>query len=80
MRLDEARKKHKLTQTALGEAVGVSQRAISSYEAGARKPSPIVAMKIAHVLGLTVAEMWEMLYADSGDKSRGETDGKTTIC
>ena len=40
MRLDEARKKHKLTQTALGEAVGVSQRAISSYEAGARKPSP----------------------------------------
>ena len=70
MRLDEARKKHKLTQTALGEAVGVSQRAISSYEAGARKPSPIVAMKIAHVLGLTVAEMWEMLYNGVSEESR----------
>ena len=70
MRLDEARKKHKLTQTALGEAVGVSQRAISSYEAGARKPSPIVAMKIANVLGLTVAEMWEMLYNGGIEESR----------
>lgn len=70
MRLDEARKKHKLTQTALGEAVGVSQRAISSYEAGARKPSPNVAMKIAHVLGLTVAEMWEMLYNGVSEESR----------
>ena len=70
MRLDEARKKHKLTQTALGEAVGVSQRAISSYEAGARKPSPIVAMKIARVLGLTVTEMWEMLYNGVNEESR----------
>lgn len=69
MRLEAVRKSHKLTQTELGKAVGVSQRAISSYEAGIRRPSPEVATKIATVLGMTIGEMWETLYL-ARDESR----------
>lgn len=70
MRLSEIRKAHQMTQAALGKAVGVSQRAISSYEAGTRKPSPIVAMQIADTLDLTVEEMWRMLYSGAVEGER----------
>lgn len=54
-----------MTQGELGKAVGVSQRAISSYEAGNRRPSPEVAERIAAVLNLSITEMWETLYLRS---------------
>ena len=80
MTLKEARRRAGLSQCQLAALAGVTQSMICKIECYGNRPSPRVAEKIAAVLKLTTAEMWEMLYADSGDKSRGETDEKTTIC
>ena len=80
MTLKEARRHAGLSQCQLAALAGVTQSMICKIECYGNRPSPRVAEKIAAALKLTTAEMWEMLYADSGDKSRGETDEKTTIC
>ena len=80
MTLKEARRRAGLSQCQLAALAGVTQSMICKIERYGNRPSPRVAEKIAAALKLTTAEMWEMLYADSGDKSRGETDEKTTIC
>ena len=80
MTLKEARRRAGLSQGQLAALAGVTQSMICKIECYGNRPSPRVAEKIAAALKLTTAEMWEMLYADSGDKSRGETDEKTTIC
>lgn len=46
-----ARKQVGMTAKQLGEAVGVSEAAISHYETGKRQPSFEVFLKIAEVLG-----------------------------
>ena len=53
-RIHELRKKAKLSQTALGNAIGVGQRAYSHYEIGDRDMSPEVLIALADYYGVTV--------------------------
>lgn len=70
MGLATIRKDCNMTQAQLGKAVGVSQRAISGYETGCRKPSPKIASNLAKTLGLSIEQMWQFLYLDTDGKSR----------
>ncbi|MDE7162412.1 MAG: ATP-binding cassette domain-containing protein [Anaeroplasmataceae bacterium] len=51
------RKEKKLTQTKLGELVGVSNKAISKWENGSGLPEPKYMSKLCEVLGITVDEL-----------------------
>jgi transcriptional regulator with XRE-family HTH domain len=56
-RLIAARKARGLTQTQLADAIGTSQRAISSYESTtAHPPAPVIA-KMSAALGITADEL-----------------------
>ena len=62
--MKEKRKAQKLTQGELAQIVGVSQRAIASYESGDRRPSVDTAKRIGAELGFP----WTKFYD-------GEQDG-----
>lgn len=63
MKIDMAakRKEHKLTQTELGERVGIAQRTVAAYESGERRPSIEVAQRLAKELDV----MWTDFYDES---------------
>jgi len=63
--LRDVRMEGNLTQKELARNVGVTQRAISYYESGIRKPSPDVANRIAALLSLSIEEVWNMFYKAS---------------
>ena len=52
--LKELRQEHKLSQTKLGELVGVSQDMISLYELGTSEPSQTTLIKIAKHFDITL--------------------------
>ncbi len=62
MNLAEIRKKKKMTQVMLATEVGVTQRAISAYENGVRRPKPEVAQRLGEVLGFD----WTRFYKEEG--------------
>ena len=47
----------KMTQTQLGNAVGISKDMVYQYESNRRKPSVYMAVKIAKALGTTCEDM-----------------------
>lgn len=51
--LKELRTEANLTQAALAEKMGVSQRAVSSWELGARQPDYDTLLKLAHYFDVT---------------------------
>lgn len=53
-KVKDARLQLGLSQTQLGEAVGISLRAIVSYEKGEKKPRPGTMLKLAKALGVSV--------------------------
>jgi transcriptional regulator with XRE-family HTH domain len=55
--LREARKRLRMTQTELGEKIGVSQRSIANYEAGKVVPHRPTLEKLASVLNIAVEEL-----------------------
>ena len=58
--LEEWRAKKKLTQTALGQLVGISQPVISEYEAGTRAPGRTRAVRIESVtMRAVTVESWD---------------------
>lgn len=60
--LSELRRERRMTQTALGVVLGVSQRSIAAYEAGERRPSPEVVNKIRQYFGLTFEDAWQLFF------------------
>ena len=60
--LVELRKDRKMTQSELGNVLGVSQRSVAAYEAGERRPSPEVINKIVACFGITITEAWNLFY------------------
>lgn len=57
-RIKEARKEKKLTIFELGDMVGVTGVTISRYETGQRKPSIMMAYKLAKALGVTIDDLF----------------------
>lgn len=53
-KVKDARLQLGLSQTQLGDAVGISLRAIVSYEKGEKKPRPGTMLKLAKALGVSV--------------------------
>jgi putative transcriptional regulator len=57
-RLRVARAERDLSQTELAQAVGVSRQTISSIETGQYGPSALLALRLAAVLAIPVAELF----------------------
>ena len=55
----ELRKKNKLSQEELADAVGTTQQTITSIEVGKYTASLPLAYKIAHYFGLTIEEVFD---------------------
>lgn len=49
-----------LTQAELAERAGVTRKSINAIEAGSMVPSTILALKLAHVLGVTVENLFAL--------------------
>ena len=62
------REKAGMTQCQLAETIGVTQGAVSLWEAGDRKPDIIVLKKIANVLGCTTDELLAPIEAPESRK------------
>lgn len=74
--LAEIRKGKKLTQSELGQLVGVSQRAIAAYEAGERRPSPKVMNRLISELDIPIDVAWRLLYGDSDAEETADGDDR----
>ena len=55
----ELRKKNKLSQEELADAVGTTRQTITSIEVGKYTASLPLAYKIAHYFGLTIEEVFD---------------------
>jgi transcriptional regulator with XRE-family HTH domain len=58
-RLAELRKQRGMTQTDLGEALGLNQTAVASYEVGRRRVPLSLLPDLANLLGVSAAELIE---------------------
>ena len=58
-KIRELRKKHKLSQEELAEAVGTTRQTITSIEVGKYTASLPLAYKIACFFGLTIEEVFD---------------------
>ena len=56
--IERERKVHGLTQSALGELLGVSRQTIISIERGRYNPSLALAFQIARVFGCTIEDIF----------------------
>lgn len=63
-RVRELRSGREMTQAELGDALGVSRQTINSIEAGRYLPSLPLALRIAHLFGTDVEQIFEMEEAD----------------
>lgn len=64
-RIKELRKKHKLSQEELADAVGTTRQTITSIETGKYTASLPLAYRIAHHFGLTIEEVFD--FSDMED-------------
>jgi transcriptional regulator with XRE-family HTH domain len=67
-RLTRLRHQHQLTQEQLADKSGLSVRAISSLECGARHPRRLTVERLAAGLGLTPAERRQLIDAAAADR------------
>lgn len=63
-RIQELRKKNKLSQEELAMAVGVTRQTITSLETGKYTASLVLAYKIAKYFGLTIEEVFDFSDVD----------------
>jgi transcriptional regulator with XRE-family HTH domain len=59
------RERRKMSQTSLGEAIGVSFQQVQKYERGANRISASALFQIAKALGVTPADFFEDLQGQS---------------
>ncbi|MCE5235885.1 MAG: helix-turn-helix transcriptional regulator [Eubacteriales bacterium] len=67
--LAQLRKKNKLSQEELADAVGVTRQTITSIEVGKYTASLPLAYRIAHYFGLTIEEVFDFSEIDDGKDS-----------
>ena len=81
-RLFALRKKAGLSQAALGQAVGVSNKAVSKWESGRAMPGVDVIRRLSDVLGVSIDELLEQPEAEKQISkiviTGGPCAGKTT--
>lgn len=65
----ELRTEKEMSQSELGELLGVSNKAVSKWETGAAVPRPEKLTKLAEIFGVTVAEL---LCAKRAEKENGD--------
>lgn len=65
MTLRDLRQSKKLTQSELGNLIGVTQREVAAYERGTRNVPPKRAKRIAETFNLSIEQIWVMLYEGS---------------
>lgn len=58
MKLERARRD--LTQAELADLAGVTRKSINAIETGHMVPSTILALKLAHALGVTVEQLFAL--------------------
>jgi putative transcriptional regulator len=58
MKVERARRD--LTQAELADLAGVTRKSINAIETGHMVPSTILALKLAHALGVTVEELFSI--------------------
>ncbi|VAW29267.1 Transcriptional regulator, Xre family [hydrothermal vent metagenome] len=58
------RAKKNITQAELAKLISVSRQTINAIELGRYVPSTLLSLKIAHVFGTTVNEIFELEEAD----------------
>lgn len=63
-RIQELRKKNKLSQEELAMAVGVTRQTITSLEGGKYTASLVLAYKIAKYFGLAIEEVFDFSDVD----------------
>ncbi|MBD3402721.1 helix-turn-helix domain-containing protein [candidate division GN15 bacterium] len=54
------RAEHKISQSDLARAIGVSRKTISTIEVGRFIPSTVIALKIARYFGVTVEDVFSL--------------------
>ena len=59
-RIKVQRAMRNLTQADLAELAGVTRRSVNAIEAGRMVPSVLLALKIAHALGVTVETIFSL--------------------
>jgi putative transcriptional regulator len=64
-RIRVLRAEHKLSQSELANAIGVSRKTISTIEVGRFVPSTIIAMQLARHFGVTVEEIFTLAESTS---------------
>jgi putative transcriptional regulator len=52
-----------LTQAELAELAGITRKSVNAIETGHMVPSTILALKLAHALGVTVEELFSIAPA-----------------
>lgn len=63
-RLKVQRAEHNFSQADLAERIGVSRQTINSIETGRYVPSTILALKLAHLFGVQVEEVFQLEEGD----------------
>ena len=74
MSMKQMRRKRKFSRTALGAMVGVTGRAIASYETGDRVPAFLTAKRIADVFGITLDQFYAMFVMSYKGENGGQSD------
>jgi putative transcriptional regulator len=64
-RIRVLRAEHKLSQSELANAIGVSRKTISTIEVGRFVPSTIIAMQLARHFGVSVEEIFTLAESTS---------------
>lgn len=76
-RLKELRVARGMSQRELAELAGITQRAISSYESGERRPTGETLLRIAQIFG--VSPEYLMGWSDDPEPSNQGTDGAAAV-
>ncbi|CAI8735308.1 transcriptional regulator [Bacillus pseudomycoides] len=67
-RVREFRAKHRMSQGDLGKVIDSSRQTISLIERGDYAPSIVLSLKIAHVFGVPVEEIFTLVEGEKDDE------------
>ncbi len=61
-----------LTQAHLAELSGITRKSINAIEMGHMVPSTVLALRLAHALGVTVEQLFQLEAAPASEDQPGE--------